>query len=70
MIIDIGPKFYLALPPPIRAFHMSSGMDMWNFLIVMSRQPLTYRSNSVAYAFVWEKVEIINFLETIVACEL
>ena len=30
----------------------------------------TSRSNLVAYAFVQEKVECVNFLETIVACEL
>ena len=29
----------------------------------------TSRSNLVAYAFVWEKVEIVNFLESVVACE-
>ena len=34
---------------------------------------LTYftpRSNLVIYAFVWEKVQIVNFSETFVACEL
>ena len=30
----------------------------------------TSRSNLVAYAFIWEKVEIVNFLEAILACEL
>ena len=39
-------------------------------MTVLTLIHFTPRSNLVTYAFVWEKMEIVNFSKTIVPCEL